>query len=271
LRIVSLAAAALALAWLAASAAPAAPRVLSLDQCADQFVLALSPRSAIVGLSTRARNGDSHLRDLARGLSLRRADAEAALAAGPEVVVRYWGGDLALERTLRRRGAVVVDLEEATDFEGVRRNVRAVADALGRRQAGEAILARMDQELAASRSAWRGRRALYLTSGGATAGEGTLIAAILSAAGLTDAATGPGFHAVDAERLVLDPPAAVVEGFFDAASLRDVPRSAVRASAVRRVLTGRILVQVPGELLACPAWFAADAAAIIARRSPYRS
>ncbi|HEY5289048.1 MAG TPA: ABC transporter substrate-binding protein, partial [Caulobacteraceae bacterium] len=47
---------------LAASVASAAPRVLSLDQCADQYLLALSPRAEIVGLSTRARNADSYLR-----------------------------------------------------------------------------------------------------------------------------------------------------------------------------------------------------------------
>lgn len=32
----------------------AAPRVMSLDSCADQYVLALAPREAIVGLSHRA-------------------------------------------------------------------------------------------------------------------------------------------------------------------------------------------------------------------------
>ena len=36
------------------SSALGAPRVVSLDQCADQYVLALSERTAIAGLSFRA-------------------------------------------------------------------------------------------------------------------------------------------------------------------------------------------------------------------------
>jgi iron complex transport system substrate-binding protein len=48
-------------------AAQAAPRVLSLDQCADQFVMALSPRNVIVGVSSRADDADSRLRLAARG------------------------------------------------------------------------------------------------------------------------------------------------------------------------------------------------------------
>jgi iron complex transport system substrate-binding protein len=269
LRIGRLLGAALAAIGLGASATAPAPRVLSLDQCADQFVLALSPRSAIVGLSTRARNGDSRLRDLAAGLPLRRADAEGVLLARPQLVVRYWGGDPALLRALSVRGARIVTLEDAADFDGVRRNVRQVAGALGRGQAGEAIIARMDRQLAASRGAWRGRRALYLTAGGATAGRSTLVAAILSAAGLVDEVTGEGFQMVSAERLVLNPPDAVVEAFFDQASLLDVPESAVRNLAVRRILASRTLVRVPGELMACPAWFAADATAMIAHNSPF--
>ena len=63
----------------------ASPRVLSLDQCADQYVLALSPRSAIVGLSTRADDPDSRLRALAAGLPLRRTTLESALASRPHV------------------------------------------------------------------------------------------------------------------------------------------------------------------------------------------
>jgi iron complex transport system substrate-binding protein len=50
---------------------------MSLDQCADQYVLALSPRSAIAALSTRARNPDSYLRAQAAGLPEKRATIES--------------------------------------------------------------------------------------------------------------------------------------------------------------------------------------------------
>ena len=50
------------------SPAAAGPRVYSLDQCADQYVMALAPRGDIVGLSYRADDADSYLRDQARGI-----------------------------------------------------------------------------------------------------------------------------------------------------------------------------------------------------------
>ncbi|HEY1448526.1 MAG TPA: ABC transporter substrate-binding protein, partial [Caulobacteraceae bacterium] len=99
-----------AMALLAASAAISAPRVLSLDQCADQYVLALSPRADIVGLSKRALNADSYLRSAARGLPERRATVESVLASRPEVVVRYWGGEARLTSELERRGVRVLTI-----------------------------------------------------------------------------------------------------------------------------------------------------------------
>lgn len=261
---------AVALAVLATPAA-AAPRVASLDQCADQFVLALSPRDVIVGLSTRARNPDSFLRAAAAGLSERRADAESLLLAQPQVVIRYWGGDPRLVRSLQRRGVKIVQLEDAADFDGVRRNIRAAATALHQVATGEALVQAMDGKLAESRNAWRGRRALYLTSAGVVAGPGTLMDAVLQAAGLTDAAPRPGFSDLRAESLVLDPPPAVVTAYFDRRSLTAFRSSTVVIPPVRRLLAGRIIADLPADVVGCPAWFAADAVARIAARAPARS
>src|SRR5690606_15933625 len=85
-------AAAVALA-LTPAAALAGPRVASLDQCADQYVLALAPPETIAGVSPRADDPDSRLRAAARGAPRLRPTLEAVLMAEPQVVVRYWGGD----------------------------------------------------------------------------------------------------------------------------------------------------------------------------------
>ncbi|MGH7024763.1 MAG: ABC transporter substrate-binding protein, partial [Caulobacteraceae bacterium] len=156
-----------------AAAAHAGPRVFSLDQCADQYVLALSPRADIVGLSTRARNADSFLRAAAVGLPERRATAESVLGAAPQVVVRYWGGDERLIADLTRRGVRVLTIHDAIDFAGVRANIRRVAADLGNPRGGAALIARMDGELAAAADAGGGRGLYYVTSGGDTQGPGT--------------------------------------------------------------------------------------------------
>ncbi len=256
----------------AAAAAVAFPvaasprRVVSLDQCADQYVLALAPREAIAGLSKRADDPDAWLRDQARGLPLKRATLEALSSTRPDLVVRSWGGDERMVRALEARGARVVHIEDATDFPGVRANVRTVAAALDRRAEGEALIRRMDAKLAASAGAWKGQRALYYTPGGFTAGPGTLVDAMLRGAGLSNAARAQSFAAIPLEALALNPPRLFVLGFFDAGHQTrwDQGRHPLLAELAR----GKTAASLPGSILGCPAWFAADGTLMLARRAP---
>jgi iron complex transport system substrate-binding protein len=256
---------ALALFSAVAGSALASPRVMSLDQCADQYVLALVPRSSIVGLSPRAGARDSFLKARSLGLPRRRASSEAILAAGPQVVVAYWGGDPRLSALLARRGVTVVKIDEASSFDGVRANVRRVAAALGEPGRGQAVIARMDAQLAAARGAWGGRRALYLTPSGFTAGPGTMVDAILTAAGLKDVAAHGGYAPVPLEHLVSDPPSAMVLGFFDAFGIAEQQWGPGRHSLLRAMTRQRAIATLPASELGCPGWFAADAVQTLAQ------
>ncbi|MDP1631521.1 MAG: ABC transporter substrate-binding protein [Caulobacter sp.] len=260
--------AAVLLAGLALAGGPAAAApltVMSLDSCADQFVLALSPRSAIVGLSGRADDRDSYMREAARGLSVRRATTESVLAVRPDVVVRYWGGDARLESTLTRRGVRVVKINDASDFDAVRANVRAVAAALERRSAGEDLIAGMDRKLLRANGAWHGAPALYMTPSGFTTGPGSLVDAMMRGAGMTNLATGSTWKPVPLEQLVMHPPAAFVLGFFDAFAVAMQRWGPGRHAALRARLPGRTAAVLPATILGCPAWFAADGAEILAK------
>ena len=190
--------------WLLPASADARPlRVLSLDQCADQYALALAP-DAELALSPRADDPDSHLRALAKGRRQVRPTLEAATTFQPDVVIRYWGGEPRLLAALERRGVKTASVEDVADFDGVRMNIRRVAEALDRREAGEALIGDMDAKLARGRSEIGGS-ALYLTAGGFTAGSGTLIDAVFKAAGLRNLAPGAGYQPFSVERVVLEP------------------------------------------------------------------
>ncbi|SFJ79383.1 ABC transporter substrate-binding protein [Caulobacter sp. UNC279MFTsu5.1] len=256
-------------AGLAAVAGPAAARmspgrVMSLDSCADQYVLALAARETIVGVSPRADAPDSFLRARAAGLAKRRTTLEAVLGARPDVVVRQWGGDARLTTALDRRGVRTISLGDATDFDGVRANVRQVAQALDRGREGETLLARMDAELKRAAGAGRKRAAFYLTPGGYTAGPNTMIDAMLRAAGFTNASTQPYFSPAPLERLVLTPPRAVVLGFFDLTRAGADRWGPGRHAALRQATRGRVVASLPGAMLGCSAWFAADGARVLA-------
>lgn len=230
-------------------------RVLSLDQCADQYALALAP-NAELALSPRADDPDSHLRALAQGRRQVRPTLEAATTFQPDVVIRYWGGDPRLLTALQRRGVKVTSLDDARDFDGVRTNIRRVAQALERHDAGEALVRDMDAKLRRVNTR-PAASALYLTAGGFTAGSGTLINAVFRAAGLRNLAPAPGYQPFSVERVVLEPPLRFVLAFFDQA--RADWRGAGRHPSVRRAAEARTVASLPASLLTCPAWFAADA------------
>lgn len=261
------AAAVAALTFLVASGqAEAAPlRVMALDQCADQYVLALTP-DADLALSPRADDPDSWLRREAAGRRQIRPTLEAAIGFRPDVVVRYWGGEPRLLAALEQRGVKVVTIQDAVDLDGVRDNVRTVSRELGQAERGMRLLRDMDARLAASKPASPAASppgAVYLTAGGFTAGPGTLVDSMMRAAGFRNLTTAPGFGAVSVERIALRPPIRFVLGFFD--QLRADWRGAGRHPVVRRAAEGRTAARLPAAVLTCPAWFAADGVAIMAR------
>lgn len=247
----------------AAGVAEARPlRVLSLDQCADQYVLALAP-DADLALSPRADDPDAWMRLAAAGRRRVRPTLESAIAFRPDVVVRYWGGEPRLLARLEADGVRVLTIEDATDFDGVRADIRTVANGLGAAKRGEALITRMNETLPArpASGAAARPRALYLTAGGFTAGKGTLVDAILAAAGFANAAEAPFFAPVSIERMVLAPPTRFVLGFFDQA--RGDWRGAGRHPVLQRLARSRVAARLPGAALTCPGWFAADAAAML--------
>jgi len=73
---------------------------------------------------------------------------------------------------------------------------------------------------------------------------------------------------VSLERLALDPPQAVVRGFFDAPSQARVRWGPGRHDVLARLVASHTLVSLPGSLLGCPAWFAGDAVARLAAPAP---
>ncbi len=262
----SIVAGAVALVLCGCSLRPAADdgalRVMSLDGCADQYVLAMVP-DAELALSPRADDADSFLAEAARGHRQVRPTLEAAVGFQPDVVVRQWGGDARLIAALKARGVRIVEVGDASDFDQIRANVLRVAEELARPDVGRRLVAGMDARLErAARRESEGAPALYLTASGWTAGPDTLVDAVLRAGGARNATTTPGFGPVGLETLALDPPRRFVLSFFDRPGS---DRHGVgRHEVVRRAVSAGDAVEAPAALLSCPAWFTAQAAERVA-------
>lgn len=246
--------------------AAAALRVFSADFCADQFALALADRRDIAALSPEAGRDFSFLREEAFGLPQARPDAEQILARDADLVLRFWGGDQA---RFERLGVAVLTLSYANDFDDVAATIATAAEALGQSVRGEALIADMARRLERlAAGASRRPRALYVTPGGVTAGRGTMIDAIFSAAGLINIASESGLEGwppLPLERLVADPPDLIVAGFFSASSEKADLWSAARHPAFDRLFAEARVIHLPADVLSCPAFFSVDAAEAIRR------
>lgn len=242
----------------------AGPRVFSTDYCADQYAIALADTSDIAALSPESRRDFSYLRKAAGILPQARPTLEAAIGRRADVVLRSWGGDAA---AFERAGIRVVTLPSADDFEAVRRNIHSAAAALDAEERGEALIANMDARLKALPPiVGDAPSALYVTPGGVTAGRKTFIDAMFEAAGVKNAAGDQDYWpALPLESLIRRPPSFVVAGFFRTDEVGADNWSAARHPAFKIAFAGARLVHLPADILACPAWFAADGVEAIRR------
>lgn len=254
---------------LCASPAWAAPRrIVSLDYCADQYVLALADRDQIAALSRGSQRDDSYFRDRARGIRQTRSSLEDVLALRPDLVVRNWGGPWNAGQVYARFHVPVLQVGDVTDFAAARADMLDAARALGHAQRGNDIARGLDLRLARLRASAPRERPLvmYLSAGGAVAGTGTLTDAAIAAAGGRNLRTTNGWRVMPLEELVRTPPALIALGFFHAGRERMNAWSPSRHPALRRALAHARTVSLPPAAISCEAWTMIDAAELMAAR-----
>ncbi|MGB6185899.1 MAG: ABC transporter substrate-binding protein, partial [Sphingopyxis granuli] len=168
-------------------------RVVSLNLCADQLLLALADRDRIAGLTRNATDpGMSAAAAAARGLPLIRNAAEQILVAAPDLIVGMPASGSAAVAALPRGSFRTLDLPTADSFDVIRRTIRLTATALGHPARGEALIARMERDLAGVPRPGRGRVAAYYQRRGYMTGTGTLIDEMMGRVGLVNLAAKLG-------------------------------------------------------------------------------
>ena len=145
-------------------------RIVSLDFCADQYVLRFVERDRILALSPDAEREFSYMRDQAAGLPTVRPVAEDVIVLEPDLVVRAYGGGPQAAVMFQRAGVPVHNVPWAESIEAVTEVVLETARALGSADQGQAVAAEMQARLAALPSLAQDVEALYMTPAGVTSG-----------------------------------------------------------------------------------------------------
>ena len=256
-----------ALAFALALPASAEPRrIVSLDYCADQFVLALADRDQIAALSRGSQRDDSYFRDRAAGIRQTRGSLEEVLALRPDLVIRNWGGPWDAEQVYARFDVPVLQVGDTPNFASARVDLLDAAQTLGHPERGAELARDLDLRLARLEAAPRASRpaVMYLSGGGAVAGNGTMMDAVIRAAGGENIRTEASWTVLPLERLIETPPALIALGFFDSGRDRVNAWSPSRHPALRRALAQTRTVRLAPATISCEAWYAIDAAEQIA-------
>lgn len=225
----SMSAALLGLAVLAGLAAPVAaqeaPRVMSLNVCTDQLVLAMADPRRIVSLSVLSDEPDySYLHADAKAFPKNAGVAEEVFVARPDVVVT---GTYSLHNTtqlLRHLGLRVEEFGYTQTLDTIVADIRRMGVILGESARAEAMASTFERDLAELRVPTEAPRptAVIFGQNGVATGAGTLADSVLKAAGFRNLAAERGFSGMapyPLELLITDRPDVVLL----AARLDDAP------------------------------------------------
>lgn len=205
-------AAALGAITLLGAAAPPPKRIVSLNLCADELVVALADREQIAGLTEWVRDPEmSAVAARARMLPVTHRSVEEVLALHPDVVI---GAPLRTAASLARLnpgGIRMVDLPMTDGEAGIADSITTIAAAVGHPDRGTAMIARIRHDLAAiGPPPGRGRIAAHYQRQGYLTGSGTLVDDMIRRVGLVNLATRlnrPPLSKLSLEEMALARPA----------------------------------------------------------------
>ena len=173
--------------------AHAAPRrIVSLNVCADQYLIALADKGQIAALSSNALDPElSAAADKARGYRTLRRASEEVLAIRPDLILGYPIGPNMVAGAPPGQWTTL-GLASADNYDAIEDQIRQGARAVGHVDRGEKLIAQMNRDLAALPKAKRGGVAAYYQRRGYMTGTGTLVDDLMHRVGLTNLAAKLG-------------------------------------------------------------------------------
>ncbi|MGK2910730.1 MAG: ABC transporter substrate-binding protein [Sphingobium sp.] len=169
-----------------AAKAPPPKRIVSLNLCADQLLLALADRAQIAALTPLSRDrAMSAEAERAQSWPIAKGSAENLLMLKPDLVISSPYYQIPPQTNGRFRQ---VSLADATSYPQIVAQVREVAAAIGHPQRGEVLIAEMTAAMAALPKPTRHPIAAYYQRRGYMTGTGTLVDDLMQRVGLRNLA-----------------------------------------------------------------------------------
>lgn len=228
--------------------------IVSNNPCIDSILSEIATPGQISAVSVYSQDADSASAPIkwARQFPALGTSAEDIIAAKPRLVLT---GNLASTGTnaaLAKAGIPVVAVGVGSTVEEDKAQIRHIAKAIGRVEAGDGLIARIDDSLAQDAVARPAISAIIWQNGGFVAGEGTLQDELLKRHGFRNASTTYGLKSwgvLPLETLVRNPPQII----FMPASAKGEDARALKAreQLLQHLQSKTQVVHFPDKLLFC--------------------
>jgi iron complex transport system substrate-binding protein len=139
------------LAMSAGASSAAAPRIVSMNICTDQMLLALADPAQILGLSRFSRDPRQGLVEGARHFPVLSGGAEDILVLKPDVVTASQFDKRSTRELLKANGVNLIELPVPRNLGDVREQIREMGNIAGHPERAAAEVARLDAAIAEAR------------------------------------------------------------------------------------------------------------------------
>lgn len=224
-------------------------RIISMNPCIDAILVEVADAGQIAAISHYSHDAAATAMPLERAapFSVTYGSAEEVIMLQPDLVLTSTMTSSATLRALRDYGVAVQTLPVPQSLAAEREQVRAVAEAVGHTERGDALIARIDHAVSLARTPHPAVPALVRQLDGLVPGKGTLVDELLQIAGFANASGDYGLAQWDMlplEQLAARPPAVL---------LTDVPAEQLaRLHPAYARITGQAAVHaIPGRYLRC--------------------
>ena len=160
------------------------PRIVSLNLCADPYLMAFAAKSQIAALTHLSRDPDlSAYADAAQAFPVSDGQIESLIELQPDIVIVSSWSDPMRNALIERLGFQLLPLDAAQNFAAAREEIMRLGVAIGRADEARAYLAKLDGAMAAIEKPKTKPHILPLQRRNVTAGAGHIIDDIISRAG----------------------------------------------------------------------------------------
>lgn len=242
------------------------PRAVSIDFCADQYLLALADDKQIISVSKQSLEPHSYYRKRAQSLPTFEGTLEQILTL-PDANILATEGAYNVLPALINYGIETNTTNYGHRPEVVYENIKTFAKLLNQKERGEDLIRDRQNRLSSIEKMQKeAQTIMYLTPSGYTAGIGTFVNDVIEMAGYQSFANLhniSSWQPLSLEQVIMNPPDLIITSFFDQDDVHVSHWSLTRHPKIAELMENIPTIPVPGPLFSCSGLFSIEAAEYI--------